>query len=722
LRYTDEELLKLVAEERRRSIGFGDGDSGELEAARTRALSYYKGEMSDIPAMENRSTAVDMSIADAIETVLPDVIEVFVGGEDVATFVAQNEKDEASAQEETDFISHVFFVENPGFLNLYSSFKDALLTRTGILHWWWEEEEKDEQVASVPAGSDAEAVQAVAQLLQGQELQSEEREDGTIALSFSKMHGKICVRAFPSEDFTAAADSTLALKDTTYCAVRDRPRVQALIARGIDPEKARALKTFASVRNESTTQARDRAGETEAAQNIADGSGDLRTVEVRDHYIRLASEEDEKKLTVWRVTTDAEETMLLDKVEIGRIDFAVLTPYIVPHRLHGESVADKLFEVQRIKTALLRMLLDSGYFALNQRNEVSMDQANEFTVADLLNNVPGMPVRSKNGEAVRPISTGGLTFDAFAALEFASTMAESRSGIVRNAQGLNPDTLHDTAKGALALMTMAQKRVRMIARIFAETGVKDAFLGIHACLRDNYTDKHAPISAKFGENWKEGRPEAWSERSAMTIHVGVGSAGREHDMVIAGQRLELVNEVIALQKGVQGPFINAANVHNALTAWERAAGSKSPERYWIDPEKAPPVPPQPDPEMAKAQAQAQLEEKKAAAGFQIQQQKNQGDMALQQQKHEADAMAAEAQAQRDHELAVAKLQTDMILKREQMTAELGLKREQLAAELQLKREQMTAELALKTAQADHAADLAEQSADIGEVSVGGKPG
>jgi hypothetical protein len=93
-----------------------------------KALAYAKGEMTDLPSLTNRSAATDSTVADAVETVLPDVLEVFIGGEDVATFQPQGEEDEERAQEETDYVNHVVFAENEGFLNLYTAFKDALLT------------------------------------------------------------------------------------------------------------------------------------------------------------------------------------------------------------------------------------------------------------------------------------------------------------------------------------------------------------------------------------------------------------------------------------------------------------------------------------------------------------------------------------------------------------------------------------------------------------------
>jgi hypothetical protein len=707
-RYDDEELLKIVGEERKRSIGFGEGDNGELQAARVKALAYAKGDMADIPSLPNRSAVVDTTVADAIETVLPDIMEVFVGGEDVATFIPQGEQDEDAAQSETDYVQYLVFEENPGFLVLYSALKDSLLTRLGVIGWWWEEDERDEPVATVPAElSDA------AQQMLGEGIEAQETEDGSVALSKKSLRGKVCIKAFPSEDFTIAPDAT-SLRETTYCAVRCRARVQDLIARGIDAEKARELKPYTQLSG-TVHQERDRAGESQAPED--DATADLRTVEYRDHYIRLADGDGD--LTIYRVTTDAEERVLLDKEEVSQIPFAAFTPYIVPHRFHGESVADKLIEVQKIKTVLMRMALDSGYFALNQRMTVDETKCGEFTIADLLANEPGRPIRVKGEGAVLPVSAGVLNWDPWQALEYAATVAESRSGIVRNAQGLNPDTLHDTAKGALALITAAQKRVRMIARVFAETGVKDLFLGVHALLRSGYSGEgktYASPSFKRGKQWQEMQPANFPQRDGMTVHVGVGSAGREHDMMVAQQRLELMNNVMQIP-GVGQMVTDPGNVHNALSAWERSAGTKDANRYWSDPKGKPPPPPQPDPEMAKAQGQLQVQQAKAQADVQLAHAKAQSEAQLAAQKHQGDLEASAVQGQRDHELKMAQLQAETSLKRWQVEQELELKRESLAAELAMKRE-----VALLQARSSHEVGMAKVEASVQQPEPGGEPG
>jgi hypothetical protein len=442
--------------------------------------------------------------------------------------------------------------------------------------------------------------------------------------------------------------------------MRSRPRAQDLIADGYDRALVDQLPPCGGG-DQAVAQARDTAGEHDGWTG-GEGRADLRTVEIVEHYVRVDADED-RTPELWKVVTGAGETVLLDRQPAPMIPFAAVTPYLTPHRFYGRSVADLLAEIQRIKTALTRMALDSGYFALNQRQEVALERANQFTIGDLLRNEPGMAVRSKTGDAVRPIAAGGLGFDAFAALEYFSTVAENRTGIVRNAQGLAPDTLHDTAQGAMALMGAAQKRVRLIARIFAETGIKDLFLGVHALVRTHAT---AAAKVRLRGRWVDVDPTRWGARSDMTIEVGVGAGGREHDLTVAREMLGLQHQIVQMQGGVAGPFVTARNVYNLIKRMGERAGLKGVDAYFSDPSLAMPTPgPQPDPKLVEAQMKAQ------------------GQAAL---------------------------------AREKMQAQIALKREQLAAELQLKREQIQAEARLRVMEAD--AEVRRGEA-LSEVHVGG---
>lgn len=700
LRYSDADFLRLVDDECRRSVGFGEGDTGELARVRIKAQEYRQGKINDLPVLAGRSSAVDTSLAEAVDTVIPDIMEVFFGGDDVVTFKARGQDDEGPAREETDAVTDVIFQDNEAFRAFHDAIQDALLNRTGLFHWWWEEEEAQIGEHQAEGEGEAQALAAIAGMSKPwAKAQVEPRDDGSFAVVMREQRGRVCFKAIPSEDFTVAAD-TVSLRDTGYCALRDRPRVQDLIARGVDRKRARALPQ-ASSRQDQMDQARNEAGENDRDSG-GQGIDDLRVVEVRTHYLRVDADDD-GDIEIWRIETDAEQRILLQKEQVSQVPFGALTPYLSAHRFYGESLADKLFEVMRIKTVLLRMLLDSGYFALNNRMEVSEDQASEFTIADLLNNAPNVPVRSRTGTAVRPISTGGLGFDVMGAMEFMSTVAEQRSGVVRNAQGLNPDTLHDTAAGAMQLIGVAQKRVRFICRVFAETGVKDLILGAHQMMRENSGPDYAPLNLKSGQTWKEVRPGEWAERAAVTVHVGVGSGGKDREIAGQSKGLEVTQSVIELQGGLNGPLVTAQNAFNRLKAFSRAIGDKDSEQYWSDPTQAQPqagAAPPPDPEMLKAQQEMALEQAKIAAQSQADQLRAANDLAIARQR-----MAMEMQA-----------------RREQAAQDLALKREELAAKTQLQREQASAELEMRRQIAVLQAQTAPATGGVDQVHVGGEPG
>jgi hypothetical protein len=635
---SDDELLQLVARERASAIGF-EGDR-ELLAEREQALNYYKGHMPDVPALANRSKAVSTDVADAVETVLPDLIEIFTGGDDVAAFVPLNQADEPAARQETDYVNHVVFHKNDGFLTFYTAIKDALLEKLGVFMFWWEEniDIADERFENKNAAEVALAAQDGEILDLSADLSPEVRstegearsaqaeasakgnpsaEGGSAQTTYSFTlrqktdKSDVKIMAVSPDDFAVAAD-TVSLKDTTYCAMRARPRAQDLLDRGIAREIVDALPPYGVREDASVETARDTAGEHVSRDANAGEPNDLRQVEVITHCIRLLSRET-GKMEIWRVVTSADETKLIEKERLNRVMFATITPYPVTHRIYGRSLADLLIEVQRIKTALTRMVLDSGYFALNQRLEVSTDQAGEYTISDLLRNEPGVPIRSRTGNAVRPVSSGALAFDAFGALEYFSTVAESRTGIVRNAQGLNPDTLHDSATGALALMSAAQKRVRLIARIFAESGIKDLFLGVHALIRENCS---AARFVRLNGAWTAVDPSSWAERNEMTIEVGLGASGRAHDLQMGTQASQILQQIVAGQGGAQGPIVTPANVYAMAKYIFGKLGIKAPERFLTDPSDPnapqPPAPPTP-PELLKVQLEHQRESQKNAA-------------------------------------------------------------------------------------------------------------
>lgn len=120
--------------------------SAQLAEERADAMDYYLGNMSkDMPAQDGRSRAVSTDVADTIEGLMPSLMDIFAGSDEVVRFEPVGPEDEEAAQQETDYVNHVFMQQNPGFMTLYSFVKDALLSKVGIVKVWWEETEQEER-------------------------------------------------------------------------------------------------------------------------------------------------------------------------------------------------------------------------------------------------------------------------------------------------------------------------------------------------------------------------------------------------------------------------------------------------------------------------------------------------------------------------------------------------------------------------------------------------
>lgn len=740
------QLLNILREQRSNSIGF-DNDK-EISGERARALDYYKAEHAgavakDLPVLENRSRVVSSDVADAVETALPDLIEVIAGADDSITFQPANQEDEKSAEQETDYVRHVIFQQNRGWQLFYDAFKDALICKTGVFHFCWDGETEYQEAETIATEAQ---IEELAQM--GVEIVSVE-PTGTMA-PFGGMtaplmkvttrkvckEGHVAISVVAPEDFTVAPETVL-LSETNYCAMRTRDTVQNLIAQGYDEDKVRSLTTDEV--SEGERQSRDTLEETDQGENAS--QGDLRLVDIVVHYIRLDIEGSGKP-QIWRVVTGNGENVELEREKRARIEFAAITPYPMPHRFYGQSLADKTIGIQAWKTSLTRALNDSAYYANNQRQEVSeAELVPGVTLEALVDNQPGKPVVTKTGMGLRPIQSGNPGFDLLAALEYINTVAEQRTGVVRNAQGLNPDTLHDTKGGAEILIGAAQKRIRMMARMFAETGLRDLFVGVHDLLRSNATMKD---TIRLRNKWVEIDPSSWGRRKDVVIDIGVGSGGKERDL--AGIR-EFSEKVIAplvqVQGGLNGPLVSKENIYALSDKYGSRLGLKGVERFITDPAQLaemeakakaerqargePEPQPPPSPEEQKVKGELELRAKEHADTMQLEQAKLSAKAQADQQSAGMKAQQDQIQSERDFQLRQMQIAADERAKMAAAEREMELRRYQIDRELALKREQLQAELTMnfRIEEMKIAAGVYAPKPNVGgtsEVNIGGEAG
>jgi hypothetical protein len=78
-------LKAMLAAER--SNALAAVEASKLSSERSDAMDYYLGDMSkDMPAADGRSKAVSTDVADTIEGLMPQLMDIFAGSDEVVRF------------------------------------------------------------------------------------------------------------------------------------------------------------------------------------------------------------------------------------------------------------------------------------------------------------------------------------------------------------------------------------------------------------------------------------------------------------------------------------------------------------------------------------------------------------------------------------------------------------------------------------------------------------
>ncbi|QYG03883.1 hypothetical protein [Massilia sp. NP310] len=606
-----------------------------INPERERNYALYLG-LPDGKEVEGRSQVVSWDVFEVVESALPSLLDVFLSGDNVGEFEPVGPEDEEFSGQATDYINHIVKKQNPGFLIFNTWFKDALLAKVGVVRAFWNDADKvtrekykgldqmqltllmqqegieviEHQVyadpddvaqrAQLEAGLMAMAPEAAAQA-QAQ-LAQPPRMLYDVDLKVTRKKGQVQIRNVRPETF---------LVSRRACSIYESPLVgqyavlrrSDLVEMGIPKADAFAVQSYdmnAHVDGaESMKSLAD--DETEILDDHQAFDKAMEEVTLFEGYIQC--DHDGDGIVEWRYVLRG-ANMTLKNEEADGHDYCLITPIPIPHRVHGLALADVTAPIQATNTALTRQYLDSLYLANNPRTYVNVDAG--VNLGDLLDNRIGGIVRGKRPmmEAVSPLVTNVVAAPALQGIEFMDTRREIRTGITRYNQGLEADSLNKTATGVSKIMTASQQRMQMIARIMAETGVKDLFK-LLLKLVCKHQDKAATV--RMRGNWVTFDPRTWSDEMDATVNVGLGTGDKAETVM----NLQMViNEQKQLAQ-TGSPMFDPMKLYNAYRALLKAMNIKGIDQFFNDPSKTPPPPPAPPapmPEQILADAQVKAEE------------------------------------------------------------------------------------------------------------------
>jgi len=632
--------------------------------------------------VEGRSQIVTGEVAEAIDGAIPQLLRIFTQSDEVVRFEPKGPGDEDKCKQATEYCNWVFMNENPGVTILHDWIKDALIYKNGIIKVWWEDmtevntesyenlsqdeltmllsdgqyeivSQEEELIGEVPAPIDP--------MMAAQGMVPEMIPIFSYNVKIKKIDkkGRVVIENLAPEEFIVSKKTRL-LSDSPFCAHRRLATRSELVAMGFPKKIVDDLPTYNDLEYTTERVARFSNGEQPDDPSL---DPTMQEIEVYEAYMKVDYDGD-GIAELRRIVYAGHE--ILENEETDYVPFCSLCPIPMPHKFYGHSLADRVTDLQLIKTTITRQILDNLYLSNNARMAVVDGQVN---LDDMLTVTPGGVVRVKNPNAITPLAVPMVAGQAFPMLDYMDQIQQKRTGVNPASQALDPNVLQNTTATAVAMMQNAgAARVELIARIFAETGIKDLFRNIlHLVCK--YQDKERII--RLRGKFVPIDPREWSNEYDVSINVGLGTGTKEQQMAMIAMVLDKQERIIQ-QYGPANPLVSVGQYRQTLGKLIEAAGFKDSTEFFreITPEmdqqlsSPPPQQQQPDPMIQAIMAQA-----------------------------EAQVQTMQMKAEADIQAKMAKAEADIQIMREKAAAELQLKRQEFAVESGLEAAKMGREIA-----------------------------
>jgi hypothetical protein len=558
---SEEEILNRCQLEIDNAIGYLET---ETVAQRAEAMEYYLRKPYG-NEVEGRSAVVTGEVAEAVDGALPQLIRVFTSNEDAVQFEPVRDGDEPLAEQASDMANWVFYKDNDGFLILHNWFKDALLQKVGIVKAYWSEK-KDITKEKYKGLTDDELTML---LMDGEFEVVAQQTDTTIGadgLAYSTHNitiqrtddnSRVVIENVPPEEFLISKDART-IADSPFVAHRRMVDRGDLVAMGFSKEVVERIP--AGDRLEYSPERLARYDRDELPDYAVTND-----VEVFECYIKIDTDND--GIPEMRKVMFAGNEILSNE-ECDYVPFHSLCPIPIPHLFFGQSLADRTMDIQIEKSTILRQMLDNLYLTNNYRVGAVEGQVN---LDDLLTSTAGGVVRMKNPNAIVPLTVQSTAGQSFPMMEYLDASMAKRTGVSDMQQGLDPNVLQNVSATAVAAMTQQSAgKLELMARIFAETGVKSLFKGILQLLCKY---QNQPRTVRMRGQWVNYDPREWSNQYDVTINVGLGNGNRQEQIAMLQMILAKQEEIIG-KYGANNPLVTVTQYRKTLGRMIEMAGFK----------------------------------------------------------------------------------------------------------------------------------------------------
>lgn len=534
-------------------------DMETLQISRAKSLKYYNAdyESGDLgKVVEGRSKVVMSDVADVIEWIKPALMKIFYGGESVVDAKPREGQDEKKAELLTEKLNYDFMVALNGFKILYTWFNDALIFKMGVVKWYWVDdfEYTTYTYKNIPEEKYYNLQQDKNFIIDKIENQAESYIDEygilmpatyTITGRKKTKTSKPMIENVPPEEFgfdmrMKEIDDKNGFVYHKKAVTENELKSYGITEEDIGGEVARFTDDLITV---------------ERYKDLG-GIGFLRNLTNNKEYWVYECccyDYDENNTPIPMISTVFGDQII--KTEINKYDrpnYSVLSPILVSHRICGKSYVDIVKDILLARTQLYRLIMDNCAYQNNARQVV-----NPYRVPwnDVMNgNRPGGHIRTlydvDPNSCIASIPPMQLPPQVFQMFENAiPEMRMDRTGVTKYNQGLDSKTLNKTATGISQIMSAAQQRIELIARIIAETGMKDLFKNL---CKMNVKFFDMPINIKINNEWQLLTPAMIDCNVDIVIDVGIGTGSKE---IAFNQKERMLNIYAMIAKQLRDPML-----------------------------------------------------------------------------------------------------------------------------------------------------------------------
>lgn len=584
-----------------------DYEESYLSAYRQECEEYYQGlrpyltseEQEDDEEDAGRSTVVSTVVRDTIMAVMPSLMRIFTSAQHPVEFRPNNKWAVDKAEEQTDYIRHVFYEDNEGFLIIHNILKDTLNKANAFVKWY--SEAVPTETVSQYSRITSEQVDILARMENVEELDVTDNGDETFDVNMVQIVRQNMTRvvSIPPEEFRIDRRAK-SIKTARLVGHRRDETVSSIRMMGYTLEEIKKFMTAQAsggvTYNNDERQLRNPA--------LVDDYAPDDAIDFGEYYVQVDSDGD--GINELHYIHVVGQQIIRDEL-VGRVKMATFCPDPEPHTVMGHGVGEQQWDLQRIGTNILRSVLDSLAQSIHGRLGVVENQVN---MDDVLNDDIGAPIRMKSATAVVPIPSTFVGQPAIDMLGLINQMAEKRSGISDASKGLDPKALQSTNVNAVDMVIDgAKERIELIARILAETGFKDMFKGLLLEVTEN---PNKPRVVKIRGDWVEVDPSTFDPTLAVQTNPAIGR-GTDMERYQMLQGIKATQEAILQQLGPSNPIVTPTNYLATINDMLQIGGFKNADRYFNTPtpeqmQQMQAATQKPDPAMILAQAEVKKSE------------------------------------------------------------------------------------------------------------------